>query len=316
MAPASPLPHPPFMEDDGFRDFPITSLVLGDPRALVLGRPAAVGRAAAPNAVSGATCSLGRQAFVARRDGHGHGRRLSSPSVRSWPACCLCRPRCSPCQDSPGNCRSGPLVGARRWCASCRRPMWPRRVVRAKTLRFKAWPCHSLTRMGPWRPCRSRRQQRSRPPRLQWRNPRHLRARHLCCAREKARLPPRRLGARAKAAGARRLNPSCSRPRRGRPARRPRRGRTLRIVVGRRSCHAVSSPGARFGRASQGQATSRSRKRAHRDHAGQQACRVRRSAHAHAAAVPRRRSPSRGRHDPLHRRPPGEGLHIRQGVQP
>src|SRR4051794_22978381 len=53
MAHVSALPHPPIMDDDGFRDFPITSLVLGDSRALVLGRPAALRRTASRKAVSG-----------------------------------------------------------------------------------------------------------------------------------------------------------------------------------------------------------------------------------------------------------------------
>jgi hypothetical protein len=44
MTQHSALPCPPFHETDGLRDFPITYLVLGDPRALVLGRPVDLAR--------------------------------------------------------------------------------------------------------------------------------------------------------------------------------------------------------------------------------------------------------------------------------
>jgi len=42
MTQHAPLPHWPFMESEGLRDLPITHLVVGDPRALVLGRRAAL----------------------------------------------------------------------------------------------------------------------------------------------------------------------------------------------------------------------------------------------------------------------------------
>jgi hypothetical protein len=63
MAHASALPHSPFMEDDGLRDLPITPLVVGDSRALVLGRRVVLGRAASSTAVPGTDAAAWRAAF-------------------------------------------------------------------------------------------------------------------------------------------------------------------------------------------------------------------------------------------------------------
>lgn len=63
MAHASALPHSPFMEDDGLRDLPITPLVVGDSRALVLGRRVVLGRAASPTAVRGTDAAAWRTAL-------------------------------------------------------------------------------------------------------------------------------------------------------------------------------------------------------------------------------------------------------------
>ena len=57
MTQQSPSPHLPFADREGLRDFPITHLVVGDPRALVLGRPAPRRSPGASDAVLAANVS-------------------------------------------------------------------------------------------------------------------------------------------------------------------------------------------------------------------------------------------------------------------
>ena len=57
MTQQSPSPLLPFADCEGLRDFPITHLVVGDPRALVLGRPAPPRRAGSEDAVLAANVS-------------------------------------------------------------------------------------------------------------------------------------------------------------------------------------------------------------------------------------------------------------------
>lgn len=65
MTQHAPLPHWPFMESEGLRDLPITYLVVGDPRALVLGRRASLQAMTCADAVVPANTAVRRPLLLA-----------------------------------------------------------------------------------------------------------------------------------------------------------------------------------------------------------------------------------------------------------
>ncbi len=73
--------HSPFVDDEGWMDLPITPLVIGDPRALVLGRRAALLSAAPMHAGAGANATAWRAALQRAANWPRHGQVLAGGLV-------------------------------------------------------------------------------------------------------------------------------------------------------------------------------------------------------------------------------------------